>query len=356
MVKITLYVPTYNRSSRLKKSLMDLIGFIGEEKLNSIVDILVGDNCSTDATSVVLQDTKIVANELGIKFNYFKNISNLGFNENVKQGYLKFEGDFIIFISDDDNLFPGALTQYLKILIEMDPFVALINFDQPPFTTASPLYKNDILFLSNQSDFFEPLILSPKLTGIALKMPKNYSLREEIASAIIPSYFIAHVALAIHQYSKLGRGLHVSKFFAYPDTDFKDHITFLPYVTNLARFEIDFVLRMINNAEGEQFRRRILELIPSRIVIDDSINWLLKYYLFERNLTREQFYELWSNCLRYFYGHTSSKRGLSLKDSSRKFKRIKIMVIILLRVKNEIWKTLGFKYANIGEKGFEIRF
>jgi hypothetical protein len=238
----------------------------------------------------------------------------------------------------------------------MDPFVALTNFDQAPFTTATPLYKDDVLFLSNQSDFFELLVLSPKLTGIALKMPKNYSLREEIASAIIPSYSIAHVVLAIHQYSKLGRGLHVSKFFAYPDTDFKDHITFLPYVNNLARFEIEFVLSMINNIEGERFRRRIVELIPNRIVIDDSINWLLKYYLFQRNLTREQFYELWSNCLRYLYGHTLSKRGLSLKDSSRKFKRIKIIIIILLRVKNQIWKTLGFKYANTGEKSFGIRF
>jgi len=352
MVSVTLYIPTYNRSNRLKKNLNELISFIQNENLYSVIDILVGDNCSTDTTALVLQDMKKFANQSGIELNYFRNSSNLGFNENIKLGYLKFDGDYLIFISDDDNLYPGALTEYLHIITKTNPSVSLINFNQTPYTIKSPLYTEDKLFITIQSDFFHPLILSPKLTGIALKKPINYSLREEIASIVIPSHFIAHIALAIYQYSKLGRGLQVSKFLGYPDIDYIEHINFLPYVNNLARVEIDHVLSMCNHIISRELQRKIIDLIPSRIVIDDSINWLFNYYSFERNLTREQFSELWSNCLRYFFGQTLTKSGLSLKDSSRKFKRIKILVIFLLAIKNQIFKVFGFKFSNLGEKTF----
>jgi glycosyltransferase involved in cell wall biosynthesis len=350
--KVTLYIPTYNRSIRLKKSLIDLISLIQQEELNSIIDILVGDNCSSDTTSEVLQNIKAFADKSGINFNHFKNSSNFGFNENIKQGYLKFQGDYIIFISDDDNLLPGALTKYLKIIIEMKPDVALINFNQAPFTIKSPLYTDNRLFERNTYDFLKPLILFPKLTGIALKNPINISLRKEISSVIIPDYYVAHVALAIYQYSKFGRGIQVSSFFAYPDKDYVDHITFLPYVNNFVRIEIDRAINMSNNIGGNELLRTINNLIPNRIIIDDSINWLFKFYTFKRNLTQEVFSELWSNCLRYFFGQTLSKSGMRLNDSQRKLKRIKILMLFLFQVKNRLWKILGFKSANIGEKSF----
>ena len=352
MVTVTLFIPTYNRSKRLKSNLLELVSLIQRENLNSIIDILVGDNCSTDTTSLVLQEIELAAKKLGIEFNYFVNTSNLGFNENIKLGYLKFTGDYLIFISDDDNLYPGALTEYLQVITKTNPSVALINFNQKPFTFDSPLYTKDKLFITVESDFFEPLIRSPKLTGILLKKPMNYSLREEIASVVIPSYYIAHIALAIHQYSKLGRGLQAAKFFGYPDHDYIEHVTFLPYVNNFARIEINRALSMCTNIGGKGFHERIIELIPSRIVIDDSINWLFKYYTLERNLTREQFSALWSNCLRYFFGQTLSKSGLTLKDSNRKFKRIKIFAICLLLIRNHILRAIGLKYSKLGEKEF----
>jgi hypothetical protein len=77
MATLTLYIPTYNRSIRLKKCLIDLVTLIQTEKLNSSIDILVGDNCSTDSTSDVLRDLKVIAEELGITLNYFKNSINL---------------------------------------------------------------------------------------------------------------------------------------------------------------------------------------------------------------------------------------------------------------------------------------
>lgn len=353
MGKVTLYVPTYNRSIRLKKCLSDLIDHVLKENLTSDIDILVGDNCSTDATSEILQETQNIANKLGIILKYFRNVSNLGFNENIRQGYLKFEGDYILFISDDDNLYPGALSECLKIITKFQPYVALMNFDQNPFTINSPLYKETLLYKRNSFDFLKPLILFPKLTGIALKKPIHNCLREEISSAIIPDFYLAHVSLAIYQYSKFGSGLQVSEFLGYPDKDCNEHVVFPPYINNFARIEIDRALKMGRNIGCDQFPGSIIDLIPDRIVIDDSINWLFNFYCFKRNLTQEVFSELWSNCLKYLFGHTVTKSGMNLNNSKRKLKRLKIFVIFLLLIKNQIWKMSGLRYASLGEKSFE---
>ena len=352
MEKVTLYIPTYNRSERLSKNLLDLFNKIKNENLYSNIDILVGDNCSTDSTITVLKDLSMIAKDKRIQFNYFVNDSNLGFNENVKQGYLRFQGEYIIFLSDDDNLISGALSTYLKLIFEIKPSVALINFNQSPFTVDSPLYTENKIFVSYIYDFFKPLILSPKLTGIALKKPEHNSLREEIASVIIPSYPAAHVALAIYQYSKLGKGLHVLNFIGFPDADYLEHITFLPYVSNLFRKELEYVLNKTGSFQYEEARRGIIDLISNRIVIDDSIYLLFRYFTFRNHLIKESYDELWSNCFRYFVGRSQSKSGLSLTDSSRKFKRTKILIILLLMIKNRIFRFLGLQHVALGEKGF----
>jgi hypothetical protein len=67
----------------------------------------------------------------------------------------------VIFISNNDNLFPGALSEYLKIIIDLEPQVALINFNQLPFTIKSRLYKDTIMYKQQNFEFLKPLILFP---------------------------------------------------------------------------------------------------------------------------------------------------------------------------------------------------
>ena len=228
----------------------------------------------------------------------------------------------------------------------------MVNFDQKPFTISSPLYNENEYFIDFQIEFFKPLLLFPKLTGIVLKNPDNQLLREEIASVVVPTFAAAHIALAIYQYSKLGKGLHTSVFFGYPDPDYLEHITFLPYVSNLSRIEVKSVLNKTGKINNQKIQDDILNLIPSRIVIDDSIYLLYQYYTLKTNLTKEAFSELWSNCLRYLLGKKASKSGLSLRDSSSKFKRMKIYMISLLVIKNQIFKLLGLSHAKLGEKNY----
>ncbi len=63
------------------------------------------------------------------------------------------------------------------------------------------------------------------------------------------------MVLAIYQYSKFRSGVQVSSFLAYPDIDHEDHITFLPYVNNFVRIEIDRAIKMGSNIGRYEFPR-----------------------------------------------------------------------------------------------------
>jgi glycosyltransferase involved in cell wall biosynthesis len=53
-ITITVFIPTFNRASRLNKSLSDLIHLIYSENLTDQFKILVGNNASIDTTKEII--------------------------------------------------------------------------------------------------------------------------------------------------------------------------------------------------------------------------------------------------------------------------------------------------------------
>ena len=109
MVNLTIYIPTYNRLSKLKNCLKcieyDIKGF-------DDVCVYVSNNCSTDGTKEYLESLD------WIKFRH--NDTNLGFAGNVIHGYnLPFDSKFVWIIGDDDYVIPGSISELLK-LTELD--------------------------------------------------------------------------------------------------------------------------------------------------------------------------------------------------------------------------------------------
>ncbi len=66
---ITVAIPTFNRSTRLKKSLQDLLGHIIKAEisnLSNVISIYVSNNGSTDNTDDVLKNFKEIYEEVGV--------------------------------------------------------------------------------------------------------------------------------------------------------------------------------------------------------------------------------------------------------------------------------------------------
>lgn len=116
--KLTIAIPTYNRLNSLKKSLGKAI----EYSKGKNIEILVSDNASTDGTKEYIASIRKEYPHL----NYYRNEKNLGLDGNFLNCMEKAQGKYLLMLSDDDYLLPGAVEKILEA-IELNPIFIHLN-------------------------------------------------------------------------------------------------------------------------------------------------------------------------------------------------------------------------------------
>ena len=91
-IKISIITPTYNRKEMLEQA----IESVRKQSYNNF-EIIIIDDCSTDGTDKFIQ--KYVNDN---RIRYFRNDCNMGPGYNRNFGYCKSDGQYIIFLDDDD--------------------------------------------------------------------------------------------------------------------------------------------------------------------------------------------------------------------------------------------------------------
>ncbi len=103
---VTIAIPTYNRAdSFLSQALQSAVG----QTYNNI-EIIVSDNCSADHTEAVVksfQDSRI---------RYFKQIENIGSNNNCNFCLKQAAGEYFLLLFDDDVIDPDFIEVCVKAL------------------------------------------------------------------------------------------------------------------------------------------------------------------------------------------------------------------------------------------------
>ena len=108
MKKLSICIPTYNRSESLNNCLNSI--FLNNINLSEI-EICISDNNSTDKTSEVIIDYE---NKLNIKYN--KNIENIGVAQNILKAVEMSDSEFCWIVGDDDLILNDAIKTVLKLL------------------------------------------------------------------------------------------------------------------------------------------------------------------------------------------------------------------------------------------------
>ena len=129
-MKLTIAVPTYNRADVISQSLDSIIN-----QKNNQVEIIVCDNASTAKTSEILQS---YINKYGIK--YYRSEKNGGMDFNFLNCLKYAQGEYVLLLSDDEILLPGAV---LKI-------IELIDNNKPDY-----INLNSAIFLKNVNEINE---------------------------------------------------------------------------------------------------------------------------------------------------------------------------------------------------------
>jgi abequosyltransferase len=118
---LTIAVPTYNRAAYLDLCLSQVCSQL--TAYEELIEVLVSNNCSTDATDEVVH--KYIAR--GCPITYLKNTENIGPDRNFEQCYRKAKGKYLLIMGDDDVLLNGAIDKLLPILAGDDYGIIFLN-------------------------------------------------------------------------------------------------------------------------------------------------------------------------------------------------------------------------------------
>ena len=108
--KLTIAIPTYNRSAFLKQSLVRISKQI--INLEKDIELIVSDNCSTDDTKEVVEEFI----QCGLPIIYNRNISNIGMDGNFVYCFQNASSKYVWVLGDDDYLTEGTISKLLSII------------------------------------------------------------------------------------------------------------------------------------------------------------------------------------------------------------------------------------------------
>lgn len=106
---VSVCIPTFNHADYIQDCLLSVLG----QTVNGDIEILVGDDCSTDRTSENIKE--IMTCHPG-KIRYLYQKTNVGPFENLKSLVREASGKFIAHLDGDDFWTPGKLRAQLEFL------------------------------------------------------------------------------------------------------------------------------------------------------------------------------------------------------------------------------------------------
>lgn len=345
---LNIAIPTFNRASRLAKTLEETILEIRASQAEAKVGIFVVDNASSDETPTVLEKYSRRAKSEGINLVHFRQTTNVGAGLNFIDCALMSDSLYIAYLSDDDNLFKGAISALLKKLERYRPNVAICNFDQQPWGVNNPLYKKDLFFESIGEVYpLQPQVKFYKLSGIVLKVQPKDEIRILRKQERINSF--GHILLSVILGKSRGKILLSEAFFAYPDEDYLNHVNFAPYVSEIMLYELTLLVKSgLVTYEDALF---LGSKIPRQSVVSRSIHRLYEYYAGKFFLTLSMKKQLWINIKNaVVYRRNISNQGLSLFVSPKDYLRLFRLFMVMLKF--SVLKLLLKKRDNIKAEGF----
>lgn len=117
---LSICIPAYNRPEELGKLLESI------DCEHQDIEVVIIEDCSPERVQIreVVEAFKL---KTLYSVNYSENVSNLGFDGNLRALSLAAIGHFILFMGDDDLFVPGALNRYLAFLTEHNEFKYILR-------------------------------------------------------------------------------------------------------------------------------------------------------------------------------------------------------------------------------------
>ncbi|MGH8002209.1 MAG: glycosyltransferase family 2 protein [Brasilonema sp.] len=124
---LTIAIPTYNRAQLLDNQLAWLFRAI--KGFESVCEIIVSDNCSTDDTPKVVEKWQSIFSNT--TFNYKRNPENIGAVRNITSCIKTANSKYVWTISDDDKIFDNSIAYIVNTLTQHSNLgLIILNFSK----------------------------------------------------------------------------------------------------------------------------------------------------------------------------------------------------------------------------------
>lgn len=190
---LTVAIPTFDRAPLLDA----LLGWFADAVvgLESSVELLVSDNCSTDETPQVTERWQRAMADMGVEARFTRNDRNVGAIRNIASCFERARTPFVWTIGDDDAVDPDALRSVLdKLDAHPDLTLLILNFSSRHWKTGEQHFERcyevdaDEVATNGQA-LFERFLGDPhpsRWGGLALTSALVY--RTETAQAALRSW------------------------------------------------------------------------------------------------------------------------------------------------------------------------
>lgn len=123
-MKLSILLPTYNRSGFLLKNLRLLCSYLSTLEKNSDVEVVISNNCSTDDTDIKVKD--FIEKHKQFELRYHNHDRNVGLEKNALHVLDKAKGEYVMFLGDDDFISCEYLREILNVISEDHPVSVVI--------------------------------------------------------------------------------------------------------------------------------------------------------------------------------------------------------------------------------------
>jgi abequosyltransferase len=287
---LSICIPSFNRPETLHRLLSSI-----NEKCSADIEIVICEDCSPKRNEIrkVVNDFK-EKSHLDVK--YFENPTNYGFDKNLRELIKLAEGEFIVYMGDDDYFVKENLKDYISFL-KTNPTTGYIlktwvnlheNGWQEPFN----YFQGRKLFAPGPSTFVTLFRISTFVSGFTFK--REYSLPYLIhnfdGTLLFQLYILGELTLK-----------YPSIFFEIPLTIQTKQKVDIPYFGSSA-------------AEKDLFT-------PGKITIKNSINFLNGYFKISEYLDSKYDIEttklIKKDMTKYSYSYLSLHRDKGIKEFYR---------------------------------------
>lgn len=165
---LSICIPSYNRPEELRR----LLESIDSEKYSNEIEVIIQEDKAPKREEVRSAVDEFISENKNIDVRYYENEENCGYDKNLRTLPKRAQGEYVMYMGDDDMFIPGMLDEYIDHLKKYEPGYVLRRYKTIHKDGSVEEYrysKEDVFFEPGEDAYVELFRRSLFISGFTFK-------------------------------------------------------------------------------------------------------------------------------------------------------------------------------------------